>query len=80
MSLNCLHFKLTLIKEISMAIFCGRVTKESEEWLDQWLDQEWDDMFGGEESDDAYDDDRQKVKLDFTNLERVIEEIEGGRK
>ncbi len=42
--------------------------------------QEWDDMFGGEESDDVYDDDRQKVKLDFTNLERVIEEIEGGRK
>ncbi len=42
--------------------------------------QEWDDMFGGEESDDVYDDDRQKVKLDFTNLERVLEEIEGGRK
>ena len=36
--------------------------------------------FTGEESDDVYDDDRQKVKLDFTNLERVIEEIEGGRK
>ena len=42
--------------------------------------QEWDDMFEDEESDDFYDEDRQKVKLDFTNLERVIEEIEGGRK
>jgi hypothetical protein len=37
-------------------------------------------MFEDEESDDFYDEDRQKVKLDFTNLERVIEEIEGGRK
>jgi len=25
-------------------------------------------------------DDLEKVKLDFTNLERVLEEIEGGRK
>lgn len=38
------------------------------------------DIYEGEESDDAYDNDRQKVKLDFTNLERVIEEIERGRK